>query len=119
MKPKTGGDCFDSNGREFLNSLNENQVIVHGIVKNSVDGLPMSHCWIEETIIGNIGTDKEFKYTICKDFSNKNVIELPKELYYHFGNIKENECNKYNFEEYQNKLLETNNWGPWDLNCDR
>jgi len=87
METPNGGDCYQANGNEFISTDNSNTILVHGIVINQIDNLPMGHCWLEETIIRNKGTNKEFEYTICKDFSNGRNIELPKELYYLFGNI--------------------------------
>ncbi len=113
-----GGDCFVANGNEFL-TLSDDHILVQGIVKNSIDGLPMTHCWIERIIVGNPGTKAEFKYEVCIDKSNGNDVELPKQLYYMLGNIKEENVRRYTKDEYQSKLLETNNWGPWDLDCDR
>jgi hypothetical protein len=119
MKTPNGGDCYQANGNEFISTDNSNTILVHGIVINQIDNLPMGHCWLEETIIRNKGTNKEFEYTICKDFSNGRNIELLKELYYLFGNIDSKKQIKYNKEEYLHKIFDTKNWGPWDLKCDR
>ena len=110
-----GGDCFVTNGQEFTSLVDTtNYVIVHGIVKNSIDGLPMSHCWIEKIIHKD-----RFSYTVCLDYSNGNTVELPKELYYYFGKIKEEDLKKYTREEYLEKIIQSSNWGPWDIKCDR
>ena len=116
------GDCYIANGQEFMEIVNDNAdnvKLVHGVVKNSLDGLEMGHCWIEKTVVGNLGGKYEFTYVVCIDKSNGNNIELPKEVYYFYGKIDENKVVKYNKEEYYSKLLETQNWGPWDIDVDR
>ncbi len=69
-----GGNCYDHHGRYLLGYLRDlkpgpNEVIVHGIVTNQIDGKPMGHCWIEDK-------------TNVQDYSNDRAISMPKDLYY-------------------------------------
>jgi len=107
-KPKTGGDCFDANAEYLLYHMNpnDNPLLVHGIVRNSGDGKPMGHCWIEH------GDE-----VICR--ANGNDLVLPKDLYYALGNINDENCFKYNHKEVLEWTGYTEHWGPWELDSPR
>lgn len=109
-KPGTDGDCYQANGRKITDILIKGKgpmwKLVHGIVINQADHLPMGHCWIENN-------------EMVLDFSNGREIEMPKMLYYALGNIVESDCIKYTAEEVRHWILETGHWGPWELETPR
>jgi len=100
-----GGDCYQANGREFLNNSSKYDFIVHGEVagQGALSDITFGHAWL-------------LKGNTVYDFSNGREIKVPKQLYYALGNIdKINNMFKYTFKEFQEKLLEFEHWGPWDL----
>ena len=110
------GNCFDENGRYFLDNAQANWKIVHGVVINSADKKPMGHCWIE--VEYKFKTPRQqFVFVACIDKSNGNDVELPQEIYYKFGQISETK--KYDIDQYRKLLIQHENWGPWELNVDR
>ena len=100
------GDCYEANGSLFVDETlfgGENWLLVHGEVtgQGSLEGIKYGHCWIE-----NGGT--------VIDQSNGNNIKMSKKAYYALGNIGDNVI-KYKPEQVRKKILQTENWGPWDL----
>lgn len=118
--PKGEGNCYDANGREFLDLCQKNKnadveyVMVHGVVKNSVDNKPMGHAWIEA--IHELGT---IKHVICLDFANNHAHSLSQETYYFIGAIDPEKTVKYSCAEFKEKILESGHWGHWELTVDR
>ena len=114
--PPREGDCYDANGREFLDLCGRNKnehvnyLMVHGVVINSVDKKPMGHAWIEATL-----TMGSASMTTCLDFANGHAHSLSKETYYVLGGIAEDKVVRYTLEEYKKKILESGHWGHWDL----
>lgn len=114
--PNGGGNCFDMNGRTFLDH-HKDSVLVHGVVINALDKKPMGHCWIERS--GELefpGGHKHTSVTVI-DKSNGNDVSMPQAVYYYFGQV--GQTVKYTIEEFRKKIVDTGHWGPWELECDR
>lgn len=111
--PKGKGDCYDENGRRFIDMARANKNsnvsfrLVHGVVKNNVDKKPMGHCWIEATF-----TMGEVSHITCLDWSNGHAHSLSVETYYYCGEV--GKTVKYEVEEYCKLLLETGHWGRFE-----
>lgn len=104
---KTGGDCYQANGRYFMDNYNSESsaIIVHGEVsgRGELAGMTFGHCWIED--------DDE-----CIDMSNGRNIRLPKMMYRGIGNVEWiNNYYEYTYPEFLEKIISTKHWGPWDL----
>lgn len=118
--PETKGDCYQANGQQFLDICKRNKnpmlsyMMVHGVVTNQNDNKPMGHAWIEATI--SLG---EASYIICLDFANNHAHSLTKETYYFIGKIDESLAMKYEYDEFNDKIIESGHWGNWDLNVNR
>lgn len=82
----------------------EGMVLVHGIPtgQGPIAGVRHGHAWIEleDQVI---------------DISNGKNLRCPKVVYYAIGNIREEECIRYSREEARRWVLETEIWGPWEL----
>jgi len=105
LQIKENGECFVK-AAEYMqrNATTDKDCVlklVHGIVDNQLDGKPMSHAWIE------------IENRIVIDVSGKNLVQAFKSQYYGIGNVR-NEV-KYNLLEMQEKLVETEHYGHWDL----
>ena len=103
------GDCYQANGKYFLDNAvfknNSGMKIVHGEVtgQGPLEGINYGHCWVEDgdTVI---------------DVSNGNNIRMPKALYHRLGRIAENNnIKKYSWNEFQMNIVTKEHWGPWDL----
>lgn len=111
--PKEMGDCYDENGRRFLDMAerpknpNVTYKLVHGAVTNSRDKKPMGHCWIEAT--HKLG---EIEQIVCLDFSNGHAHSLSMETYYYCGEVKDTV--KYELDEYRQLLLSEGHWGRFE-----
>jgi hypothetical protein len=113
-KLKATGDCYYAAGQ--LAMLNENidyigtPYLVHAEVKGQgkIKGISYGHAWIE---------DDENVY----DFSNGKRNIIPKDFYYLLGGVKTNnpqKYRKYTFSEATQKMLDTGNYGCWDLDVE-
>ena len=112
------GNCFEANARHFLNSSRNDWRLCHGIVMNQIDGLPMSHCWIEYQQVKYLGKHKvEIQWVI--DMSNGQKHNIPLGQYYHLGRINPDEVAKYDFDQFGKMILEHGHYGPWEIACDR
>ena len=71
---KTGGDCYEVNGRYFMDNMwkDKDLRLVHGNAILLTDGKPFGHCWLEKG-------DKVL------DFSNGFKVIINKEKYYKIG----------------------------------
>jgi len=118
-KPGTEGDCYDSNGRHFMDHAQENWKLIHGVVINQIDNLPMGHCWIEVTDTVELPNGVRFENTMIIDKSNDRNIEMPLPLYYMAGKINSSVSSVYDANEYRKNILETGDWGPWKELCNR
>ena len=102
----SGGDCYEANGREFMElSLNSRVRLVHGEVtgQGPLEGVNYGHAWIED---GN---------TVL-DFSNGRTVRVPKPLYYAIGGIDRNDnYHVYDSKKFQDRITRFETWGPWDL----
>lgn len=81
--------------------------IVHAEVRGQghLEGIRYGHAWVE---------DDENVY----DHSNGREIKLPKQIYYLIGDIKTDDpkkYRKYTFAEARKKMLDTGNYGSWDI----
>ena len=102
----TGGDCYAAAGRYMMRHGMEKDdseiFLVHGMVtgQGQIAGIRYDHAWIEkgDTVI---------------DVSNNKHNEWPKEVYYAIGNIRPEENHYYNIEQFREKILEHEHWGPW------
>ena len=114
-KENSGGDCYVVAGEFAMGKLFAPKQIdyvgtpyvVHAEVKGqgAIEGLRYGHAWVE---------DDEWVY----DFSNGREITFPKVLYYLIGNIKTDNPKKYRrytFEEARRKMVQTGNYGCWDI----
>jgi hypothetical protein len=100
------GDCYCAAGRYLMDhGINKpNLVLVHGEVvgQGKISGISYGHAWIEDG-------------DMVIDVSKGKKLELPKVFYYALGQIDESKLLKYNLEQMREKILETGQWGPWDL----
>ena len=109
MAKAKGGDCYQAAGRlalEFSRGKYPKAELVHGVVLNSLDYMPMGHAWVE------VGST-------CYDYSNGRKLKLSKSKYYHSGAIKELMKKGYKQHRYQGieiatKILKYEQWGPWE-----
>ena len=109
-----GGDCYVKAGSFCLSPTSYNFIgkpyLVHSEVRGqgNLEGLRYGHAWVED--------DKN-----VYDFSNDREIIMPKEIYYLLGDIKTDNPKKYQrytFNEARDKMLETQNYGSWDIQTD-
>jgi hypothetical protein len=100
-----GGDCYEANGRYFLENANDGSrlKLVQGEVtgQGALEGVKFGHCWVED---GNV----------VVDVSNGRHLRIPKPVYYAMGKVGSN-VHRYSFEEFREKISEHGHWGPWDL----
>ena len=114
-KIEATGDCYYSAGQFIFNDkFKANKIkfigtpyLVHAEVQGQgkISHLRYGHAWVE---------DDSFVY----DYSNQRELVIPKFLYYAIGDIKTNnplKYRKYTFDEASKKMLETGNYGCWDL----
>jgi hypothetical protein len=114
-KKQNLGDCYEVAGRMAILGLSKapngekflgKPMIVHGEVEGQgkIKGLRYGHAWVEDDV---------YVY----DFSNGKSLMLLKEVYYYLGKINQDKPKlyKYSFLEARKKMLETGDYGPWDL----
>ena len=113
-KKAKNGDCYEAAGRlaiegirglGVLRKYKDKIVLVHGVVLNSLDYMPMSHAWVE---VGNT----------CYDYSNGRKLKISKSKYYHSGAIdgllkKGYKQHRYKGMEVAEMVLKNKHWGPW------
>ena len=119
-KKKTdGGDCYFIAGQVAINNkfktIEHNAFIgtpyvVHAEVRGqgALTGIRYGHAWVEDDLL-------------VYDYSNNREIVLPKQYYYMAGDIKTDDPKKYRrytFAEALEKMLETGNYGCWDIEVD-
>lgn len=109
-----GGDCYYMAGQFAMDNIFTPKLdyigtpyLVHAEVKGQgkLQGVRYGHAWIE---------DDENVY----DFSNNREIIIPKIIYYAIGDIRTDnpvKYQKYTFEQARKKMMETKNYGCWDL----
>ena len=113
---RKGGDCYYAAGQLALRmgmgvpSYIGTPYLVHAEVQGQgqLSNIRYGHAWIE---------DDENVY----DFSNNRELVIPKIIYYAIGNIKTDnplKYIKYTFEEARIKMIETKNYGCWDLDVE-
>lgn len=100
------GDCYEANGKLFMNRAvirGEDLLLVHGEVtgQGPIEGVKYGHCWIEDG-------------GMVIDVSNGRDVRMPKVAYYALGRVGRN-VHKYTAKDFQEKVLEHEHWGPWDL----
>ena len=109
------GDCYEVAGRMAILGLSKapngekflgNPMVVHGEVEGQgkIKGTRYGHAWIEDDV---------YVY----DFSNGRNLMLLKEVYYYLGKIIQDKPKlyKYTFRQAREKMIETGEYGPWDL----
>ena len=109
------GDCYEVAGRMAILGLSKapngemflgNPMVVHGEVEGQgkIKGIRYGHAWIEDDV---------YVY----DFSNGRNLMLLKEVYYYLGKIIQDKPKlyKYTFRQAREKMIETGEYGPWDL----
>lgn len=113
-KPKGKGDCYQAAGDFAIGKFFAPQIdfkgkpyIVHAEVsgQGEIEGLRYGHAWVEDDI---------FVY----DYSNNREIVFPKDLYYMIGQVNTEDpkkYQKYTFEQARKKMLDTGNYGSWDI----
>jgi hypothetical protein len=113
-KGNRNGDCYETAGKFALNNLKGLKghdfvgipYVVHAEVEGqgAIAGIRYGHAWIEDDVM-------------VYDFSNGREIIFPKVLYYHLGNVIQEQPKyfKYTFEEATRKMLDTGHYGSWDL----
>jgi len=105
LEYKAGGDCFEANGREFIElaTKDDTMKLVHGEVtgQGKVEGKRFWHCWIE---VGN---------RTVLDFSERREITMDKDDYYEIGKIDERQVKKYDHDTVLKNIIKHEHWGPW------
>ena len=98
------GDCYEANGRWFLNNGfdHKDMVLVHGVAILQTDNKPFGHCWLEDQ-----------KY--CYDHSNGRNLKFSKRDFYIIGRIpvKGWPLHKYSMKEMNEMLCKYEHWGTW------
>ena len=93
-------------GLSIVNAMGlTNLHLVHGTVTRKPDGLEHSHAWIEG--------ESKLLGRMCIDHANGRAFELPAEVYYALGKIKNTK--RYKKEEARSALLKAESYGPWQL----
>jgi len=104
-----GGNCFDAAYDYMMSNMTTkpNLKVVHGMVQGQgpLHGWEFTHAWNEDG-------DQVI------DTSNGKEIVIEKRFYYLLGNIKENECHYYDFNQTLEKANEYLHKGPWDIEND-
>lgn len=111
-KLKGSGDCYLVAGKIAMGDYKDidfigTPYVVHAEVEGQgkISGIKYGHAWVEDDV--NV-----------YDYSNGNEFVLPKMIYYAIGNIKTDNPKKYRrytFDQARLKMLETKNYGCWDL----
>lgn len=101
------GDCYQANGKYFLDNAyrNTNLRLVHGEVsgQGELQGISYGHCWCEE------GND-------VLDFSNGRDLKIDKRVYYALGQIDRfNNTHVYDQPTFSEMISTHGHWGPWEL----
>ena len=107
---KGGGDCYQSAGNLILpmyGDKHKGYTLVHGMVNGQgpLNSVRYGHAWVELD-------------DIVFDYSNGRKLEIPKRVYYHVGQIKENDNIYYTQEETRRWILDIGTWGPWEMSGD-
>jgi hypothetical protein len=111
---KPCGDCFEANGRYFMQHMNNNPSLrlVHGEVTGqggAVEGVNFAHAWVEDL-------EKE----VVIDKSNGNTQVMPTFDYYILGAIgHNNNVFKYDHDQFVKQVVKHKHWGPWDLKTEK
>lgn len=109
----TVGDCYEAAVNYLMDHVlgmgvqnpNHDLRLVHGEVagQGPLEGKTFGHAWIED---GDWVVDQ----------SNGRDVRMPKFLYYQLGRIDElDNIHVYTPQEARAKLIETEIYGPWDL----
>ena len=108
------GDCYKVSGDYIIDNsispLGKTVYLVHAEVQGQGDfsKIRYGHAWIEDN-------------SLVYDFSNNRQIILPKFIYYNIGQVNEKDPKKYRrytVKEARKKMLETGNYGSWDIETD-
>jgi hypothetical protein len=114
-KKSGGGDCYYVAGNMAMDFFNRTKYegtpyLVHAEVQGqgNLADIRYGHAWVEDDV--NV-----------YDNSNLRHLVIPKKLYYKIGDIKTDnpkKYRKYTFAEAKKKMLETGNYGCWDIETD-
>ena len=100
---------------EFAAIRSDTIKLVHGMVTRKTDGFRHCHAWVEATkVIEFSGDQQEFRQVLVFDFANDKEVVYPQHLYYEAGEIVEGEQWKYTADAARHRLVDEENYGPWD-----
>lgn len=100
-------------GLSYLDQLHGTNVhVAHGMVRHPYEPFMHPHGWIEFEIDGCTWSP------MCLDCANGNRVVMIRELYYRLGHIDPDTVRRYNPEQVRDKLLEQEQYGPWDISKD-
>jgi len=118
-KMNRGGDCYEAAYRLLTSTefMMRNPMLVHGIVGGfEFKGkfVPQhGHAWIEYSEEGMMGPNT-YLQTIAVDRSNGNDAQMPVELYYYFGCVRDDQVRKYSVEDAMKMICREQHYGPWE-----
>jgi hypothetical protein len=117
-----GGDCFEVAAKMVVDDHTGRLTLVHGLVMGQAGGTATAgkrhwHSWVERPDVLEFG-DRQHEMTMVIDKSNGNNVELPAALYYHAGQIRQDDVRRYSRAEAIANMLEYEHYGPWDEDDD-
>lgn len=122
----TGGNCYSRAADLLLDAKHDGELhailtkhaiqvidsglrLCHGqaVGQGKIAGIVHGHAWIEaeDYRTGNIW---------CIDFSNGNQTVLPRETYYHIGQIDTRTVDRFDKHKTRRMLVAYNHYGPWE-----
>jgi len=129
-KLKDGGNCYEAAAQVAVLSPPDDReyFVVHGLVGGFIiegEYVPLhGHAWVEycekvpmpAEMHKNLpeGHPDYFEMWFCIDKSNNNDSTLPREVYYHYGGVREDETVRYTVEEARLRMVDAANFGPWE-----
>ncbi len=97
---ETTGNCYQEAASMILDT-HRDWILVHGRPTLAIPPyIEYGHAWIESP-------DRE----VVIDPSGR---EMPRAVYYAFGNIDSDDNIEYTSEEAREKVIEFKHWGPWE-----
>jgi len=103
------GDCYEVAGKFMMsqNPSNSRYLLIHAEVagQGAIAGVTYGHGFVLDT-----------ENDVVIDKSNGRNLEMPAAIYYYVGKISQlNNVHEYTYRQMTEKMLEHENWGPWDL----
>jgi hypothetical protein len=124
------GDCYSAAVETMKDLLADDQdydhvFVVHGQPIGTGpenNGKRYNHAWVEVVLTVKVPDDApdDFHHLdgmsiiTVHDNSNDNSVVMPRDLYYHYGNIYYDEVTLYEWADVQENLAFYRHWGPWD-----